>query len=182
LQSGEDDGTDLGFVDDRRTPYAAVVGRREMALLATNRRIEQRLRELGAPPDQGAAMAMLRRDIDATQLVRSSESPETRTSDYVQGDVHVVAAAVEPYELPQLLHFGGFNWCPPPQEHGVFLREWQQRWGARVAAVGPDWISLDVSDPPRSPQDIGDLRWAFAQYCTDDVPHPAHSTWRFWWD
>ena len=51
-------------------------------------------------------------------------------------------------EILAVLGFGGWNACPPPEQHVAILDYWRNRYDARLQAIAPDTFELEVGRPP----------------------------------
>ncbi|MER7046475.1 DUF4253 domain-containing protein [Streptomyces jumonjinensis] len=76
------------------------------------------------------------------------------------------------------------------------LRTWEQRFGARVVAVGFDTLHLSIATPPAQPQDALLIAAEHFAFCPDNIWQSSRShtltsyaeqlvdthSWEFWWD
>ncbi len=102
--------------------------------------------------------------------------------------------ATTSWQLPAFLHFGDWNYCPPPEEHAAVLKRWQEKYQAEVVGITHDIIELRVGDPPRSREQALVLACEQYSYAHDIVAQGVDriavlaamllngSTWGFWWD
>lgn len=106
----------------------------------------------------------------------------------------VTLPARDAAEAIAMLGYGGWNACPPPEQHAAAFRSWGERFGFEPICVGHDAIEGRVA---RRPADKGAAlalaRELFA-YCpdivdqgTDDLSTLAailmvSDWWFFWWD
>lgn len=100
----------------------------------------------------------------------------------------------ESWEAAAWLGFGGWNECPPPEEHVALLRRWFERWGAEVVSMGRDVIEARVEEPPKSVSEARALAEEHYAYAPDIVDQGTGSierltaslvagqVWFFWWD
>jgi hypothetical protein len=119
--------------------------------------------------------------------------------DIVSGEiipkVYLGLAKIEqPWQLPALIHYGGWNACPFPEEHCAFHRSWQERFGAEITGMSGDTVECVVKNPPRDMKTALDLAWEQYWYCNDIVDQGCQSIfnlaatllnspyWFFWWD
>ena len=105
-----------------------------------------------------------------------------------------LASLKQPWELPAVLKYGGWNDCPAPEGHCAFFRKWQQEYGAQIAGVSGDVIECVVSNPPLDQETAYELAWEQYWYCADIVEQGCEtvsdlaatvlesSYWYFWWD
>ena len=100
----------------------------------------------------------------------------------------------QPWHLPAALNYGGWNECPLPEVQCAFFRNWQERFGAEIAAVSRDIIECVVTRPPTDKESAMKLAWEHYWYCSDVVLQGTQSIsnlaailqnssyWYFWWD
>jgi hypothetical protein len=100
----------------------------------------------------------------------------------------------QPWHLPAVIHFGGWNACPSAEEHCAIHRSWQERFGAEIMGMSGDTVECAVRNPPRDRKAVLDLAWEQYWYCTDIVDQGCESIsnlaatllnspyWYFWWD
>jgi hypothetical protein len=98
------------------------------------------------------------------------------------------------WQVPCLLKFGGWNECPRPEEHSAVIRQWEQKYGARIITVSNDTIEMQVAKPPSSREEALDLAREQFVYCPDIVQQGTQTiealaatllngtVWFFWWD
>ncbi len=96
------------------------------------------------------------------------------------------------WSLPAVFDFGGFNACPQSSSHVAHFRLWAQRYGARVLAIGGDWLEAEVERPPQSARAAPAPALEHRDYCSGDGQElPLEETasglltarhWFFWWD
>ncbi len=111
--------------------------------------------------------------------------------------VHIVLLpTVEGWQVPAYLNFGGWDACPPAQEHVCMLKHWHEHYGADVMGMTDTTIEVQVSRPPRERNNAMTLALEHYVYCNEtigydlvtntledlaarllDAPH-----WYFWWD
>jgi len=119
--------------------------------------------------------------------------------DVVSGDiipkVYLGLAKIEqPWQLPAVIHYGGWNDCPFPEVHCAFHRSWQWRFGAQITGISGDTVECLVKNPPRDRKTALGLAWEQYWYCKDIVDQGCGSIsklaatllnspyWFFWWD
>ncbi len=93
-------------------------------------------------------------------------------------------------EAPAYLAFGGFNACPPPEDHIAAMRSWRDRYGAELVAMSADTLEFRVARPPRTGAEAMALAEEHYAYCGEDAESIGqmatdlqHSEWWFfWWD
>lgn len=100
----------------------------------------------------------------------------------------------QPWQLPAVLKYGGWNECPEAEVHCAFHRHWQQRFDAEITGVSSDVIECAVTKPPTNPEAAMALAWEQYWYCSDIVEQGCESVaklaailihspyWYFWWD
>ncbi|MGY0233930.1 DUF4253 domain-containing protein [Longispora urticae] len=78
--------------------------------------------------------------------------------------------------------------------HAAVLRDWEDRFGARVVAVGFATLHLSVAAPPTTPEHALHVAAEHFAFCPDNVWQNAKDlrdyagrltgtdTWHFWWD
>lgn len=99
----------------------------------------------------------------------------------------------EPWEVPAVLSYGGWNACPMPAEHVAVFREWHARHGAEPLVIGGDTVELLVR-PLEDPAEAKRIAIEQYAYCSDIVDQGTGSVetlaaellgasvWFFWWD
>ncbi len=99
----------------------------------------------------------------------------------------------EPWEVPAVLGYGGWNSCPEPAQHVAVLRRWQERHGAEPLVFGDDTVELLVR-PLEDPEEAKLVAIEQYAYCEDIVDQGTDSVeelaatllgaavWFFWWD
>ncbi|MEL7023533.1 MAG: DUF4253 domain-containing protein [Pseudomonadota bacterium] len=104
------------------------------------------------------------------------------------------ASIAEPWQLPAVVGYGGWNDCPMPEVHCAFHRHWQTEFGAEIAGMSGDVIECVVSNPPSDQAAAMELAWQQYWYCTDIVEQGCETIsnlaatlinspyWFFWWD
>ena len=119
--------------------------------------------------------------------------------DVLSGKIHPevilgLADIAQPWHLPAVLNYGGWNECPLPEVQCAFFKRWQERFGAEIAAVSTDIIECVVARPPTDQEGAMKLAWEHYWYCTDVVLQGTQSIsnlaailqnsnyWYFWWD
>jgi hypothetical protein len=98
-------------------------------------------------------------------------------------------------EIPSVFGFGGWNACPPPEEHVAILRYWEERNDARLQAIALDTLEMEVARPPMTYPEALALAKEHYAYTSDILfqgSHPAigalavallgSDRWHFWWD
>lgn len=142
-------------------------------------------------------------DFDPAGLVCEPKPPAARqvaALDVVPGTTRPPASVWiallpcrEPWEVPAVLGYGGWNGCPMPAEHVAVFREWYARHGAEPLVMGSDTVELLVRPIEESAEA---KRVAIEQYayCSDIVDQGVGtvealasglldaSVWFFWWD
>jgi hypothetical protein len=113
----------------------------------------------------------------------------------IKPKVYLGLAKIEqPWHLPAVIHYGGWNDCPFAAEHCAFHRSWQDRFGAEITGMSGDTVECVVRNPPKDRKAALDLAWEQYWYCTDIVDQGCQSIsnlaatllnspyWFFWWD
>jgi Domain of unknown function (DUF4253) len=113
----------------------------------------------------------------------------------IKPKVYLGLAKIEqPWHLPAVIHFGGWNSCPSDEEHCAFHRSWQERFGAEITGMSGDTVECVVRNPPRDRKAALDLAWEQYLDCNDIVEQGCGSIsklaatllnspyWYFWWD
>lgn len=91
---------------------------------------------------------------------------------------------------------GPLNHDNDTAKFSAVVRSWEQRFGARVVAVGPATLHLSVAAPPTATEDALLVAAEHFAFCPDNVwqnSHPHALTayaerlidthcWEFWWD
>ena len=98
-------------------------------------------------------------------------------------------------EILAVLGFGGWNACPPPEQHVAILDYWRNRYDARLQAIAPDTLELEVGRPPVTYPAALELAKEQFSYTSDILYQGAHpnigslavalqgsTRWHFWWD
>lgn len=105
-----------------------------------------------------------------------------------------LAKIAQPWHLPAVLPFGGWNECPTAAEHVAVMKLWHERHGAEITGMSHDTIECTVARPPADPGAAMDLALEQEAYCCDIVLQAAGSAeelaeelenstyWYFWWD
>jgi hypothetical protein len=105
-----------------------------------------------------------------------------------------LAEIEEPWILPAVTRFGGWNECPPPAVHCAAMRYWQSEYGAEIRGMCNDIIECTVNTPPATREAAMQLAWQQYWYCCDIVEQGTQSIsglaaelinskyWFFWWD
>ena len=105
-----------------------------------------------------------------------------------------LAKIEEPWHLPAILKYGGWNDCPHPDAHCAIHRYWQERYGAEIVSMTGDVVECVVKRPPTTQEEAMELAWQQYFYCLDIVDQGCESVsnlaatlinspyWYFWWD
>lgn len=101
--------------------------------------------------------------------------------------------AAEPWMVPAVLGFGGWNDCPQPHEHVALCRRWHRQFGAVVASVVGNLLEFEVARPPLDEEAAELLATEHLIYCPDILGEDGQtlrdfaatlmfgSTWSFDW-
>ncbi|MCP2339849.1 DUF4253 domain-containing protein [Actinomadura rupiterrae] len=107
--------------------------------------------------------------------------------------VGLVPAANGPDALTAVGWDGPCNHASTPEISAV-LRSWSDRFGARIARVGFDTLSLTVANPPSTPEHARAVAAEHHAFCPDNINQGEHdfdayadhlqnlTVWHFWWD
>lgn len=105
-----------------------------------------------------------------------------------------LATIRQPWHLPAVLKYGGWNDCPAPEVQCAFHRKWQSEFGAEIVGMSGDIVECVVKNPPRDQAAAIELAWQHYWYCADIVDQGCDSVcnlaatlinsgyWIFWWD
>jgi hypothetical protein len=105
-----------------------------------------------------------------------------------------LARIEEPWHLPAVLKYGGWNECPDATIQCAFYRSWQERFGAEITGMSGDTVECAVKRPPTNRDDAIALAWEQYWYCGDIVDQGCSFIsnlaatimnspyWFFWWD
>ena len=106
----------------------------------------------------------------------------------------IVLPTQDAAEAIAMLRYGGWNACPPPEEHVAAFRSWGERFGFEPVCVGHDVIEGRVTRRPADQAAALALARELFAYCpdivdqgTDDLATLAailmiSDWWFFWWD
>lgn len=95
---------------------------------------------------------------------------------------------------PLLLRFGNRNSCPLPVVHAAWAKNWQERYGAVIAAASHDTLEFTVANPAQTKKEALELALQHYHYADDIVDQNYGSVealaaslygatvWSFWWD
>jgi hypothetical protein len=117
----------------------------------------------------------------------------------VTGKMHASVAlslvpAREPWEVPALLGFDGWNECPMPELIAAVLREWGRLYGAVPVCLIGDVMECIVDRPPQCEAEAMSLAAEHWILCDDIVGQGTQTVrklamelwrspqWFFWWD
>jgi hypothetical protein len=113
----------------------------------------------------------------------------------VKPEVFLGLASIEqPWQLPAVLKYGGWNDCPSTTVHCAFYRRWQEKFDAEITGMSGDTVECIVARPPTNQHDAIELAWEQYWYCKDIVEQGCESVanlgatlldspyWFFWWD
>jgi Domain of unknown function (DUF4253) len=136
------------------------------------------------------------------EALERGESPEpVETPDNLagkrSGNVYIaLLPTVDGWQIPAYLNFGGWNWCPAPDEHVCLLKHWQEEYGADLMGMTSTTIELCVRRPPTDRESAITLAWEHYVYCHETIGYDLvtntledlaarllnGSLWRCWWD
>lgn len=113
-----------------------------------------------------------------------------------QDGVVALVPAAHGWQVPVILGWqGGVNYELDPVDHGVVLRDWEDRYGAELVAMSCDQVlELLVDRPPTTPAEALAVAREQYDYCGDVVDQgvgtiealareqAGSASWYFWWD
>ncbi|MEZ6106523.1 MAG: DUF4253 domain-containing protein [Pirellulaceae bacterium] len=118
-----------------------------------------------------------------------------RLSGQVKDEVYLGMATIdEPWHLPAVLKFGGWNDCPNPEVHCAFHQQWFTEFGARIVGMSGDVVECVVQSPPRDRETAARVGMAAVLVLRPissigvvgrsvNLPPPCSMRyWFFWWD
>ena len=99
----------------------------------------------------------------------------------------------DPTTVPAHLHWGNFNGCLLAPYHVAALRNWRDRYGAELVALGNDTLELRVARKPATREEALELARVHNAYCGEFQNHGmtlsamaaslmVQDWWQFWWD
>lgn len=108
----------------------------------------------------------------------------------------LVAAGSGAHALAAVGWQGPLNYDNDTGKFAAVVASWQERFGARVVAVGGGTLDLSVAAPPPSPGDALAVASEHFAFCPDNVWQGGHphtiaayaerlvdaAAWTFWWD
>lgn len=104
----------------------------------------------------------------------------------------ILVPARHGWQVPAVLHFGGWNACLAPHIHVALARRWQQKYGAQLDSLSHDMIGFRVPRPLASREEALQLAREHIYFCEDITDHSTleehadwlvgRSGWSFWWD
>lgn len=113
----------------------------------------------------------------------------------IRPQVELILAKIDqPWKLPAVVRFGGWNDCPESEVLCAFFRRWQERYGAEIVALHNDLIECTVKNPPRDEAAAMELAWEQFWFSFDIVDQGYETVqnlaatllnsdyWYFWWD
>ncbi len=120
----------------------------------------------------------------------------SRFAEEVPASTPVVLALVPTHvswEVPAVLRWGGWNWCPMPEQQVAILKSWLERYGAEVVTMMSDTLELQAQRLPASRDEALALAWEHLASCADidEVGYTIEDlaklllvspVWTFWWD
>ena len=98
------------------------------------------------------------------------------------------------WEVPAIVSFGGWNWCPHPEEHVCMMKHWYEAYGAELVSLSGDTLEMKVLRPPSNREFALELAREQFIYCDDIVTQGTQTienlaasllngtVWFFWWD
>ncbi|MDH6133290.1 hypothetical protein P3T37_002685 [Kitasatospora sp. MAA4] len=126
----------------------------------------------------------------------AAEYAEHFASRRPQSRLGLVAAATGSDALTVAGWDGPVNYDNDTAKFSAVVRGWEQRFGARVVAVGPATLHLSVAAPPTTTEDAQLVAAEHFAFCPDNVWQNSHRNalaayaerliathyWEFWWD
>lgn len=99
----------------------------------------------------------------------------------------------DPTTVPAHLHWGGFNGCLPAPYQVAILRNWRDRYGAELVALGGDTLEVRIARKPETRAEAIELARVHNAYCGEFAAHGetlspmaarlmVQDWWQFWWD
>ena len=99
----------------------------------------------------------------------------------------------DPTTVPAYLHWGNFNGCLPAPYHVAALRNWRDRYGAELVALGSDTLELRVARKLATREEALELARIHSAYCSEFAQGGetlsgmaaglmVQEWWSFWWD
>jgi hypothetical protein len=101
----------------------------------------------------------------------------------------------QPWQIPAVLNYGGWNELMRPADNAAVLRYWHQRYGAVLLGLGYPNTEMLVDRPPGTRHEVLQLAYEHAIYDPDwpAVINREHlvdlaatlldfQVWHFWWD
>ncbi|GAA3096104.1 DUF4253 domain-containing protein [Streptomyces echinatus] len=99
-------------------------------------------------------------------------------------------------DIPAAIGWAGpVNYEPDVARVSAVLRSWEDRFGIRVVALGPDTLVLSVAAPPATQEDAEAVAAEHFAFCPDSILQGeedtlrgyaktllGEDTWTFWWD
>jgi len=110
-----------------------------------------------------------------------------------QGEEQYIALLKTPHswQTPAYIGFGGWNDCPLPDIHVCVQRQWYERYGVEIVALGWDSMLCRVQKPISTRDEALVVARAHAVYCSDVMNFGYDEVaarllnagyWDFWWD
>ncbi|MEV6637369.1 DUF4253 domain-containing protein [Actinoplanes sp. NPDC051470] len=117
-------------------------------------------------------------------------------SDLFEEPLLALVPAARSADIPALLGWdGAINLEDDPGRLSAVLRSWEDRFGARLVALGPDTLVVSVAAPPRTVDQALAIAAEHYAFCPDNVDQGEHGNleeyadwlvgrgyWTFWWD
>lgn len=92
--------------------------------------------------------------------------PDPRSQTYMPRVYVVLITTDDPTTVPAYLHWGNFNGCLPAPYHVAALRNWHDRYGAELVALGNDTLKLRVARKPATREEALELARVHNAYCS----------------
>lgn len=105
-----------------------------------------------------------------------------------------LAELQEPWMLPAVYGFGGWNECPRIDVQCAAMKYWQEKYGAEIITLSGDYLECQVEKPPATKEEAMRLAWEQYWFCPDIVDQGTETIsnlgaallnsklWFFWWD
>lgn len=133
-------------------------------------------------------------DADMSWDYEESSQDELYVPGYYERYLILKVPVTEPYEALAYVPFGGYNACPPLEDHVAVAKKWYEEYGAVPCAVGYDTLQYYVENPVTDEEQLKKLAVEMMIYCDDIVYQGTESMkgleksidgsrfWFFWWD
>jgi hypothetical protein len=105
-----------------------------------------------------------------------------------------LAEVEQPWMLPAIVKYGGWNECPDAAIHCALMKYWVDQYGIEIVTIAGSIIECMVGNPPTTRDKAMALAWEQYLYCNDIVDQGTETIsrlaaslinakyWFFWWD